>query len=415
MASFSRSFKPPSYFRPRRPNRTSRKSNNPSEASSPASSAASLSESDEEQFVLSGANTPVTENAPPSGSGLFGATAAGRGTIPTKDRSQPTGNVSRSLDTPRLAARPIAIELPALRKINTAPVYTPPEPLSARGERPGGYFPLHEDPKSRVHHPHPFQLDIKKARNNSINLAVEAASPETNLGIPPVSVTMADNVHYPLFDGADSSRSSSTNTPVTSYLPSGVHETPLPMGKYYPSNYENRQNLSSSQNLRPPTSAPAPTPGNVKSDSQVPRYRGDPKHSRTDSEAKRRLQQYQRDMIAQATLAARQVLGGTVKQSGSRAGAPSTGGVSLHNIHLGASLMHKPLSPKLMPLGSPGPVTPMDLEGEGDSYLSRGRPMSGPDADRETEEVARAMRMEEERRRREGATSPAIELGPVTF
>jgi hypothetical protein len=34
-------------------------------------------------------------------------------------------------------SRPIAIELPTIRKINTAPNYTPPEPLSARGDLPG--------------------------------------------------------------------------------------------------------------------------------------------------------------------------------------------------------------------------------------------------------------------------------------
>lgn len=102
------------------------------------------------------------------------------------------------------------------------------------------------------------------------------------------------------------------------------------------------------------------------------------------------------------------------KRGGSKIVNSSIHGMSVGNISLNKSMGQKPTSPRLLPLGSPGPVTPMDLEG-GDSYLTLGRAVSGPDAEREAEEIARAVRNEAERRRREGATSPAVELGPVTF
>lgn len=119
-------------------------------------------------------------------------------------------------------------------------------------------------------------------------------------------------------------------------------------------------------------------------------------HSRNESDAKRRLQQYQRDMIAQATLA---LNGGNVN-----AAALS----SLRTI--GFASMSKPSKPRLAPLGSPGPVTPMELEGSGEGYLGARGPV-----DAQVEEIARAIRAEEERKQREGASSPAVELGPSTF
>ena len=119
-------------------------------------------------------------------------------------------------------------------------------------------------------------------------------------------------------------------------------------------------------------------------------------HSRNESEAKRRLAQYQRDMIAQAAMA----IGGS--SSINRAAVPNFG-------NLGFTHISKPDKPRLQPLGSPGPVTPMELEGA-EGYLgARG---SAEEAQRE--EIARAMRLDEERRRREGASSPVVELGPST-
>lgn len=109
-----------------------------------------------------------------------------------------------------------------------------------------------------------------------------------------------------------------------------------------------------------------------------------------DSGAKHRLQQYQRDMIAQAALAASEVLGGTA--------------------NLGGSMVRgqKPVAPRLLPLGSPGPVTPIDLEGGGDSYLTRGGDavITASETGREQKDVGLSIRVEEDRRLHEAVTPP---------
>jgi len=64
-------------------------------------------------------------------------------------------------------------------------------------------------------------------------------------------------------------------------------------------------------------------------------------HERKSSDVKRQLHQYQRDMIVAARIT--QAAGG----------GPSP----------------KPKSPQLLPLGSPGPITPFALEEEQDGYL----------------------------------------------
>ncbi|TDZ38362.1 hypothetical protein C8035_v007237 [Colletotrichum spinosum] len=188
------------------------------------------------------------------------------------------------------------------------------------------------------------------------------------------------------------------NTPVASYLPSGAHHTSLPMGKYYPSNYENRP-------LEPRIgpSAPPVRVSSTRSEGHIP-SRETFRSSNKDTEVRRKLAQYQRDMIAQARLAASEVLGSSAESSA--ASTVLLNGVPLPTLHIGGPGSHKPLSPRLLPLGSPGPVTPMNLEGEDvGGYLDSGR----------NDEIARVLRAEEERIRREGATSPAVETGPQAF
>lgn len=322
-------------------------------------------------------------------------------------------------DSPRSTparTRPIAIELPTAKKVNSAPVYTPPPPLSARGDLPGGYFPLHEE-QNRVYRPHPFELDASKARIKSIERAGTSTSPptESTISIQPamgaipsitVPASMMENPTRLAPPNATSLPKSEfesrSNTPVASYNPTGGQDNLLPMGKYYPSNYHKRKEEKRSrqqpQSLRPPTSSPV-SPTGSKSETQVPTTRDVPAmgHARNESEAKRRLQQYQRDMIAQATLAL---------NGGNMSAATLS---SLRTIGF-TSMSNNPSKPKLAPLGSPGPVTPMDLEGAQDGYLGA----RGP-TDAHVEEIARAIRADEERKRREGTTSPAVELGPSTF
>lgn len=207
---------------------------------------------------------------------------------------------------------------------------------------------------------------------------------------------------------------SRAHTPVTAYNPSGTHASPMPVGKYYPSNYEKRYSRShkqqqQKQHPRPPTSAPF-VPSSVKSESHVPTSRST--NLRTDSEAEHRLRQYQRDMVAQASQAARHIAG---RNGGAKEFAASFGmhGVSLHKFQQHGG---KPTSPRLAPLGSPGPVTPMDLEGGGSGgYLTRGRAVRNADAGAESRQIETALREEAERQRKEGSGSPAVEAGGYGF
>jgi hypothetical protein len=122
----------------------------------------------------------------------------------------------------------------------------------------------------------------------------------------------------------------------------------LPIGKYHPSNYKPVTPSVTSSAPLSPTQLEIPSSG--KSNKR-------PAYERRTSDVKRKLQQYQRDMIAQA------------RHAGLR-GAPE----DMANA--------KPSSPKLQPLGSPGPITPLELEESG-GYMAAG--MHGTDREREME------------------------------
>jgi len=126
----------------------------------------------------------------------------------------------------------------------------------------------------------------------------------------------------------------------------------MPLGKYHPSNYKNKSKTG--DKLAPITPA-APS---------------QPQHARKKSDIKKKLQQYQRDMIEQAALAG-------------------------HMPFPGA----KPVSPRLLPLGSPGPVTPMELE-ESAGYLGAGSRVLS-----HSELMARMSRAEEEISRRDNSAA----------
>ncbi|KAK2017935.1 hypothetical protein LZ32DRAFT_600290 [Colletotrichum eremochloae] len=195
---------------------------------------------------------------------------------------------------------------------------------------------------------------------------------------------------------------SNVNTPVASYLPSGVHDSPLPMGKYYPSNYEQQNG----HGARTGPSGP-PSRSSTRSEGHIPTREAFRTSSRQDSDARRKLQQYQRDMIAQARLAASEVLGSSPNQGNAAPSSTITlNGIPLTNVHhIGTTGVHKPVSPRLLPLGSPGPVTPMDLEGGQSGYIDWGC----------NDEIARVLRAEEKQMRREGPTPPAVGTGPQAF
>ncbi|PSR94012.1 hypothetical protein BD289DRAFT_459492 [Coniella lustricola] len=210
---------------------------------------------------------------------------------------------------------------------------------------------------------------------------------------------------------------SQDTTPITSYVPSGLHDVPMPIGKYYPTNYEAAQSRKNSSHnthssaprttLRPSSAAGS---ASIKSETAVPQFNRTESRGRSDSDAKRRLQQYQRDMVAQATQAARHLASA---KNGS-VNLAVIHGVPMQNFQAGS---HRPVSPRLQPLGSPGPVTPMELESQGGDggYLTRGQRVRSPDAEKESHAVARAIRLEDERKRREGRSSPAVEAGGFVF
>lgn len=190
---------------------------------------------------------------------------------------------------------------------------------------------------------------------------------------------------------------STSTTPVASYMPHGDRSSPLPMGKYYPSNYERRKDDKKRNSRRAKTSEPVMS-GSIRSEPQTPNVNqtSTAGHSRNESEAKRRLQQYQRDMIAQATIALNR---GNVNEA------------TLGTIRtLGFTNIIKPSKPRLAPLGSPGPVTPMELEGADHGYLE----VHG--TARVQAEHGHATETREEQMRQEGDITPvAAELGPSTL
>lgn len=106
----------------------------------------------------------------------------------------------------------------------------------------------------------------------------------------------------------------------------------------------------------PPSHLKIPSPGKTNKR---------PAYERRTSDVKRKLQQYQRDMISEARLA----------------GLPS-------NQEAGTA---KPSSPRLLPCGSPGPITPLELE-ESSGYMVAG--MGEADRDRQREIVERMIEQE---------------------
>ncbi|KAK3298130.1 uncharacterized protein B0H64DRAFT_65719 [Chaetomium fimeti] len=361
---------------PRRPMHQ-RTASSSSEASQ-GSHTSHQSHGSEDQFVLSPAQTPANENAParvmiPRFATDPAATRNGLllGKVEVNSRVQASGNYPTSPTRLRVGPskniKPVVIELPegpraddATSPASAASVHIPPPPLSARGDVPGGYFPLHEDPDSRVHIPHPFHLEADMAHRSSVRRTAESSKSgaEPRSSSPPRASRPA---RAP--PSKQTNAAASLDARISSYMPSGLYDdVALPMGKYYPSNWETRHGKPSQAR---PSAMAQPAPSSMRSEPQVPKFQGDqlgPQRSVTD--VKRRLLQYQRDMVAQAANA-------LIASTGS-AGSSYPSGVPPPKGQLAAMFLrtHKPPSPRLEPVGSPGPVTPMSLEA--DSYLSLG-------------------------------------------
>jgi len=131
------------------------------------------------------------------------------------------------------------------------------------------------------------------------------------------------------------------------------------MGKYHPSNYK-LVAPAISTGLSPIPVSTQPTELEIPSPDKSNKRSA---YERRTNDVKLKLQQYQRDMIAQARLAG--LPGGSQDQAGSA----------------------KPSSPKLQPLGSPGPITPLELE-ESSGYMAAGM----RESDRERIDQERGMK-----------------------
>ncbi|CCU80127.1 hypothetical protein BGHDH14_bgh01384 [Blumeria hordei DH14] len=192
-----------------------------------------------------------------------------------------------------------------------ARVYTP---LTARGDLPGGYFPNHE------------QKDHRPRRIHGLSELSRAVHHYDPMDSPTFSKTIANSALL---------SPQAISPPVLSPEP-----LIMPTGKYYPSNYmcfneSNRPTHSkfiSPKNLSIPT-----TPKRGKERQTV--------HEIKTPDVTRKLQQYQQDMLAQAKKA--------VKERG--------------------IIIKKPQSITLRPIeAGPGGITPFELEGETNGYLTEG-------------------------------------------
>ena len=149
--------------------------------------------------------------------------------------------------------------------------------------------------------------------------------------------------------------------------PTALHLPPLP--RFHPAAYES---------------------GSVENTAHTPRKSRPSGHGRQYSDAKQQIYRYQRDIVANAARAARLTLSPRATES--------------------------PSSPKLHPIGSPGPVTPLALESEVDYLMARetGSPSSTKNSGRDL--VESLVQKENERRvhpPRAESLSPAVSPAAV--
>lgn len=193
-----------------------------------------------------------------------------------------------------------------------------------------GYFPNHEE-VPRIYRSHPFGEHNSKVESPIMSASSSLMSSPASETTPKGPMGLVSPSFGPL-------------------SPSIPEPLVKPMGKYHPANYQTPTDTevslpTSAPRLLPPTNLSMPT-----SNKRSNRNRTDHGHERKSSDVKRKLQQYQRDMIAQARSAASQSI------------ASAMNGVK-----------KEPDSPRLQPAGSPGPITPFELEDiDNEGYIAAG-------------------------------------------
>ncbi|PTB70311.1 hypothetical protein BBK36DRAFT_1173836 [Trichoderma citrinoviride] len=164
-------------------------------------------------------------------------------------------------------SRPIAI--PRSRQNSAASATTLPEALSARGERQGGYFPLHEDPQTRVRHTHPFYRDVK---SYGMDPSVEEVDTGADADIDMPKPRSQSQYHL----------SNSTRDNDSYWWPSDDDEDSEPfrsasMGKYYPTVWEKRQAQKKSGRPVDPIPSSSRAPTTQSRTPRTPKYRPRPR------------------------------------------------------------------------------------------------------------------------------------------
>ena len=280
------------------------------------------------------------------------------------------GSVTSKIPPVVLDLRSAPIPIPP-RKSNPAAFHAPLTPLTAR-VRVGHQFPSNfpATPQSGTSLSPGYSRRSRHVNNSPDN----AISPSSSAGSTASCASMQrDRPSSPL------SPSSGVSLSQMSPIRHSANQSPLrptsrptpklklkSLPRFHPANYE-----SSSPST---DTTPRPSrPGTAQP------------HLRQVSDAQKKLQQYQRDVVVNATRAA------------SLAISPRTPG--------------NPAPARLNPLGSPGPVTPLTLESGGD-YLLAGS-LDSPDAmiDRGRALVQRLVEKENERQRfprRSESHSPAV-------
>jgi len=240
--------------------------------------------------------------------------------------------------------------LTGLRPLTTQPVLLPFESLAKRyclGSHADplsllhrAYFPLHEDPRSRVKTPHPFREGATTPHGESASHApVERnTAPDLEEGESPMTVTPTGSPQFPF------------PSSIGAFPPPTPSPTTLPASGDL---LERRYGWPAAPSLITSHPAGSDRPQTMR-------------QSRSD--ARHRLLQYQRDMVTQMSMAAQVALtrADTTKtriETGRADGEISDVGNALivARARLTAASVVRPDSPQLRPLSSPGPVTPISL------------------------------------------------------
>lgn len=224
-----------------------------------------------------------------------------------------------------------------------------------------------------LYQPHRFGRDVERARQRSIDeaassvaatearasvsssaksasYAVQRARPVPALDVP-VATSSAAAAPPPARQTAAAWRAR-TAPIIDAYNPTGIPGSTASLGKYYPTNYNKSSGAAGSATLAPPA-APERTV------------------SLSAADREHQLRQYKLDIISQTTQIARETLGRRAQSAACVAGVETA---LDERTRKSVALFgrYKPTSPRIAPLLSPGPVTPMALDGngEGADYLS---------------------------------------------